>query len=292
MSLITYITAVIYKPRQVSFCSCIDNRVLIHSKQVTGTNAHFLITPFTDIRYRLSDDLSNILGHHFIRCYWFLCKQSPVVNTWLGKSKLFLTHLQNNKTRRMHWEEEKSWSITCLGGATSYMLYFSLRSTRFHLVSDQRKTEQRDSRFWPREKWNKSQKMKVGGGGGEGRKRLQTNPLILKTCVRLSIKGLFHTERTVWYVTRILIFSGCCLFWSARFALQCKSIFFDLFWNVRLFLRLDGRFSKSRGLSASVSFLSSPPPLRSFTCAIFRAVFDSRSSFFAPKAHRNACYAG
>ena len=28
------------------------------------------------------------------------------------------------------------------------------------------------------------------------------------------------------------------------------------------------------------------------TCAIFRAVFDSRSSFFAPKPHGNACYAG
>ena len=56
--------------------------------------------------------------------------------------------------------------------------------------------------------------------------------------------------------------------------------------------RPSGRFSKSRGLSASVSFLSSPPPSRSFTCAIFRAVFDSCSSFFAPKPHRNACYAG
>ena len=56
--------------------------------------------------------------------------------------------------------------------------------------------------------------------------------------------------------------------------------------------RPSGWFSKSRGLSASVSFLSSPPPPRSFTCAIFRAVFDSRSSFFAPKPHRNACYAG
>ena len=43
-----------------------------------------------------------------------------------------------------------------------------------------------------------------------------------------------------------------------------------------------GRFSKSRGLSASVSFLSSPPPPRSFTCVFFRAVFDSCSSFFAP----------
>ena len=35
-----------------------------------------------------------------------------------------------------------------------------------------------------------------------------------------------------------------------------------------------------------------PPLSRSFTCAIFRAVFGSRSSFFAPKAHGNACYAG
>ena len=35
-----------------------------------------------------------------------------------------------------------------------------------------------------------------------------------------------------------------------------------------------GWFSKSRGLSASVSFLSSPPPPRSFTCATFLAVFD------------------
>ena len=108
----------------------------------------------------------------------------------------------------------------------------SLRSKRFRLVSEQRKTEERDSRFWPREKSNKSQKMKVGGGGGggEGMKLRHDRP--------------------------------------------------------------SERFSKSRGLSASVSFLSSPPPPRSSTYAIFCAVFDSRSSFFAPKPHRNACYAG
>ena len=29
-----------------------------------------------------------------------------------------------------------------------------------------------------------------------------------------------------------------------------------------------------------------------YTCTIFRTVFDSRSSFFAPKLHGNACYAG
>ena len=35
-----------------------------------------------------------------------------------------------------------------------------------------------------------------------------------------------------------------------------------------------------------------PSPSRSFTCATFHVVFDSHSSFFAPKPHRNACYAG
>ena len=33
----------------------------------------------------------------------------------------------------------------------------SLRSKRFRLVSEQRKTEERDFLFWPREKWNESQ---------------------------------------------------------------------------------------------------------------------------------------
>ena len=53
-----------------------------------------------------------------------------------------------------------------------------MRSKRFRLVSEQKKTEERDFRFWPREKWNESQKMKEGGGDGkEGRKetKKQTN---------------------------------------------------------------------------------------------------------------------
>ena len=36
---------------------------------------------------------------------------------------------------------------------------------------------------------------------------------------------------------------------------------------------------------------ASAPP-RSFTCAIFRTVFDSCFSFLASKSRRNACYAG
>ena len=53
--------------------------------------------------------------------------------------------------------------------------------------------------------------------------------------------------------------------------------------------------------SVSVRFRSKERPrnwifglnrARNKTCAICRAVFDSRSSFFVPKPHRNACYAG
>ena len=48
---------------------------------------------------------------------------------------------------------------------------------------------------------------------------------------------------------------------------------YDSWWQHQMLVRElrhdrpSGRFSKSRGLSASVSFLSSPPPPRSFTCA-------------------------
>ena len=38
--------------------------------------------------------------------------------------------------------------------------------------------------------------------------------------------------------------------------------------------------------------LSSSSRHRSLTRAIFRVVFDSRSLFFAPEPHLNACYAG
>ena len=102
-------------------------------------------------------------------------------------------------------------------------------------VSEQRKTEERDSRFWPREKWNESQKMKVGGGGGEGRKRLQTNPSILKTCVRQRTQRLIGSASQTMRTCVDQRFVSYCEdgmvrdTWSARFALQGKSIFFDFF---------------------------------------------------------------
>jgi len=100
------------------------------------------------------------------------------------------------------------WSLTRGGCKWRFdWVFSSLRSKRFCLVSEQRKTEERGFRFRPREKWNESQKNERGGRG--------------------------------------------------------------------------------RGRN-----LSSPLPPRSFTGPIFHAVFDSRSSVFAPKPHGKACYAG
>ena len=47
---------------------------------------------------------------------------------------------------------------------------------------------------------------------------------------------------------------------------------------------------EGNGRKPSLPFFPTPPC--SFTRAIFHAVFDSRSLFFAPKPNGNACYAG
>ena len=61
--------------------------------------------------------------------------------------------------------------------------------------------------------------------------------------VDYALDGLVVTEQ-MWFlplfsycgvVTRILIFCGYC-FWSTWFASWCKNIFFELFWNVKLFI--------------------------------------------------------
>ena len=55
----------------------------------------------------------------------------------------------------------------------------SLRSKRFRRVSEQKKSEERDFRSFSRAKNGARAKNERGGvgGGEEGRKRLQTNPM-------------------------------------------------------------------------------------------------------------------
>ena len=76
----------------------------------------------------------------------------------------------------------------------------SLRSKRFRGVWKQRKTEERDFRcFACAENGARTKKKKEGGGRGEGRKRLQTNPWILKTSVRQ------RTELVIGWASPILL---------------------------------------------------------------------------------------
>ena len=138
--------------------------------------------------------------------------------------------------------------------------------------------------FDPARNETRATKWKRGRGRGrkEGRKRLQTNPSILKTCVRqrtqrvigsasrttltcVNQRFFFILRGHVWYTTRILISYGCCLFWSARFALQCKSSSFNFFWTGKLFLRLR---------------VSGPHPLP----ALLLAPFFARSTTLVPRS--------
>ena len=92
----------------------------------------------------------------------------------------------------------------------------------------------------------------------------------------------YKIQKNLFWVHIRVLWSSFSLHWKPNILL----VNYDSWWQHQMSVRelrrdkLSGRFSKPRGLSTSVSFLSSPPPPRSFTYTIFRAVFDSRSSFF------------
>ena len=126
--------------------------------------------------------------------------------------------------------------------------------------------------------------------------------LKLHHCIPLSFLPSTHCFRnnlTSWEI----------LFWFHK----CPQKFTSPLWNVKHFIgqytvydswrqhlmlvgtirrdRPSGHFSKFWVLSASISFLSSPPPTL-LLLSPFCAVFSSRSLFFAPKLRGNTCYAG
>ena len=116
----------------------------------------------------------------------------------------------------------------------------------------------------------RTKKWKRGRGRGKN-ETFADKPSILKTCIRQRTQrligsvsrtiltcvdqSLFHTERSC------MVRDTHLNFLQLMFILvQGKSIFFNFFWNAKVF----------------------PTLPRSLTCANFRVVFDSCSSFFAP----------
>ena len=98
-------------------------------------------------------------------------------------------------------------------------------------------------------------------------------------------------EKLFWFHTRVLFSApeGQLFYWSIMTAvdsIKCRCAHSGMTGQV------GGFQNPGVCLQAFPSFLPSPPPFRSFTCAFIRAVFDSHSSFFVPTPHGNACYAG
>ena len=103
------------------------------------------------------------------------------------------------KTESSVWSGFFSVPGTAVNLKVTLYFYHSLRSKCFRSVSEQRKTEECDSQFWPREKWNKSQKMKVGRG--EGRKRvsfLSSPPLLALLLAPFFARSLTLAPRSLF----------------------------------------------------------------------------------------------
>ena len=96
---------------------------------------------------------------------WKIC--TTWVN-WFQKRNAWVTY--NYRKWRETGKKKKLTTETLIrqwSGQRSLKYMVSPRSKHFRLVSEQRKTEERDSQFWPREKWNKSQKWMWGRGRKE-----------------------------------------------------------------------------------------------------------------------------
>ena len=92
------------------------------------------------------------------------------------------------------------------------------------------------------------------GEGGEGNACRQTPWLfanerrawlarLAKEYWHVLIKGLFHTERSCMVRDTHIKFLWLLFILDTTFAFQCKSIFFDFFWNAKLFLWLNRSFN-------------------------------------------------
>ena len=127
----------------------------------------------------------------------------------------------------------------------------SLSSKHFHLISEKRKTEEMD--FWfCRAHKQKPKKWKSGTSGRkEGNACRQTpgfwKPLLASewsTWLAQLVKNIDMCQSKVCFILKshnrhINFLQLLFILVSKIYPLICKSIFFDLFWNVKHFLRLN-----------------------------------------------------
>ena len=86
----TYITVMVDETRNAAFVRSVhDIAGLVYSEQIAGPNSLSLVTPLPDIGDYFPNNFTNVLYHHFIRHYRFLCKEAPIVDIWPHEFHLF-----------------------------------------------------------------------------------------------------------------------------------------------------------------------------------------------------------
>ena len=86
--------------------------------------------------------------------------RGPAGGSCLGDlEKISCSLPSEEKSSCMASSEEKKKHVCMVQPKKKFLQIISLSSKRFCLVSEQKKTEERDFRFWRREKCNESQKM-------------------------------------------------------------------------------------------------------------------------------------
>ena len=143
----------------------------------------------------------------------------------------------------------------------------SLSSKHVHLISEKRKTEERDFGF-AAHIWSKSQKMKRRDLGKEGNACRQTpgfwKPLLASewsTWLEQLVKNIDMCQSKVCFILKghnrhINFLQLLFILVSKICPLIRKSIFFDLFWNVKHFLRLN---KSNKGFRLFNLFSKVPP---------------------------------
>ena len=145
---------------------------------------------------------------------------------------------------------------------------------------------------------------KTRGGWGETGHFFSPPPPPFPSCARLifALVVLIRPHYTIWEPGTGYVQHSSCIKY------MIVSFFNTEAFSLRIHeLKMKSGFLSSNGteqsevLSVSVWFRSKELPrkgtfgfnrARNETRATFLAVFDSRSSFFSPEPHRNACYAG
>ena len=66
----THGTTMIDEACQVTDHSSINDRLVIHSEQVAGSDPRLLVLLLSQVRHGLPDHRTHILDHHLVRCDW------------------------------------------------------------------------------------------------------------------------------------------------------------------------------------------------------------------------------